>query len=80
MLSHARCSLLSHAHLRSVRAMWHPLGTRHRRSFFQHPVNLFQSETLGLWDEQVCIEETQYAERTPEEENLGSKIDTAACS
>lgn len=60
--------------------MGHPLRTGHRRSFFQHAVHLFKSKTLGLRNQEVGVEETEDAKRAPEEEDLGSEIDTATCS
>ena len=58
MLNAMRHRLLSHAHLSRIRAMWHPICTRHRGSLLQHPINLFQRKTLGLRDQEVCIDQT----------------------
>jgi hypothetical protein len=77
MLNSMRRSLLSQPHLMSISAMWHPLGTRPRRSLFQHSIDLFQRKTLGLRDKEVRINQTQDTERAPKEENLRSKIHSA---
>lgn len=68
--------LLRHAHFRSKGGVRHPFGRRHRRRLFQHTIDLLESETLGFWDEEVCVDEAEDAERAPEEEDLGAKINT----
>jgi hypothetical protein len=70
--------LISHSHLRSISAVRHPLSTRHWSSLLQHSVDLLKSKTLGLWDQEIRVDEAESAERSPQEEDLWAEIDTAA--
>jgi len=72
--------LISHSHLRSISAVRHPLGTSHRRGLLQHSVDLLEGKTLGFWDQEIGVDEAECAERSPQEEDLWSEINTAACS
>jgi len=75
---HRNGRLLGHTHLRGEGAVWHPFSTSHWSGLLQHSVDLLQGKTLGLRDEEVCVEEAHDAERSPEEENLWSEVDAAA--
>lgn len=72
--------LIGHSHLSSKSAVWDPLSTGHWCRLLQHSVDLFKSKTLGLWDQEIGVDEAECAERSPEEEDLWSKINTTACS
>lgn len=62
------------AHVASKRAMRHPFAARPGGGFFQHFVNLFQGETLGFGNKEVCERQRNTAETTPDEENLRPKV------
>lgn len=44
------------------------------RTFFHHSVDLFQSQTLGLVNEKVGVNETEKTKTTPEEEDFGTQV------
>ncbi len=72
--------LLRHTHLSRVCAVWHPFRRCSWSALLQHAINLLESKTLGFGDEEVCVDKAQEAEPAPEEEDLGSKIDsTTGC-
>jgi hypothetical protein len=76
----SRANLFGHSHLRSISAMWNPLSTSHWCCLFQHPVNLFKGETFSLGNQEVCVDKAEDAERAPQEEDLGSEINsTTSC-
>ena len=58
----------------SVSRVWNPLGRVARRRLFQHAVNLFQAEALGLRNEEVGEEDTSGAGGAPHEEDLGLEV------
>lgn len=39
-----------------VRRLWHPACRRARCRLLEHPVDLLECETLGLWDEEVGVD------------------------
>lgn len=65
------------AHIRSVRAVWHPLSRSSWRSLLQHAVHLLKGETLGLRNENVGVDEAEEAKGAPEEEHLGTEVGVA---
>lgn len=51
-----------------------PLGRSARGGLLHHLVDLLQSKTLGLGDEEVGVDKGASAERAPEEEDLGAEV------
>jgi hypothetical protein len=70
--------LICHSHLSGEGAVRHPLAGCHWGSLLKHTIDLLQCETLGLRDQEVCVDEAENAERAPQEEDLGAEIDTTA--
>ena len=54
--------------------MRHPFARVARVRLLQHPVDLFEGQTLGLRHEHVGVDEGTRTERAPDEEDLGSKV------
>jgi hypothetical protein len=52
-------------HIGGEGAVWNPLGRFQSRGFFEHAIDLFQTEALGLKDEEVGVEEANGAKRSP---------------
>jgi hypothetical protein len=76
----SRPNLFGHSHLRSISAVWNPLSASHWCRLLQHSVNLFKGETFSLRNQEVCVYKAKDAERAPQEEDLGSEINsTASC-
>ncbi len=53
-----------------------PLGRVARSRLFHHLVNLLESQTLGLWDEEDGVDEGASAETTPNEEDRRLQVAT----
>ena len=66
--------LLRHTHVGGKGAMRHPLGRVARIGLLQHPIDLFERQTLGFGNEQVCVEEADGAEAAPDEEDFGTEV------
>lgn len=69
-----QCTLIREAHLRREGAVRHPLGRVPRRRLFHHAVHLFERKTLGLWDEEVRVDERDGTEAAPDEEDFGAEV------
>ena len=74
MLNVLHSRLLSHAHLFGIGARGHPLGRLARGRLLEHAVDLLESKTLGLRDEEVGVDEADGAETTPKVEDLGAEV------
>jgi hypothetical protein len=74
VLSSRDNSLLGETHISSEGAVWDPLGGVAWVGLFEHAVDLLQGKTLGLWDQEVGVDEADKAERSPNEEDLGSEV------
>ena len=60
--------------LASVRRARDPLARLARGRLLEHAVDLLERETLGLWDEEVRIDEGTRAEGAPEEEDGRTEV------
>ena len=67
-------TLLGDTHLLSVGGAWLPLGRVAWGSLLEHAVDLLEGETLGLWHEEVGVDEAASAEGAPDEEHLGAEV------
>ena len=68
-------AILSETHLRGKRGVWLPSGRLARASgLLHHSVDLLESKTLGLPDEEVGVDDTDDTGRSPKEENLGLEV------
>jgi hypothetical protein len=73
-------SVLAFAHhLRRECVVWNPLGGIAWGSLLHHAVNLLEGQTLGLWDQEVCVDECTCAKSTPNEEDRGLEV-TVGCA
>ena len=54
--------------------MRHPLGRVASIGLLQHPIDLFERQTFGFGNEEVCVDEAGGAETTPDEEDFGTEI------
>lgn len=66
--------LLGHAHLGGVGGVRHPLGRVAGSGLLEHLVDLLESETLGLGDEEVGVDKAAGAEGAPDVEDLGAQV------
>jgi hypothetical protein len=64
----SKCTLVCHTHIGSECAVWDPFGGCARSGLFEHTINLLKGQALGLRNEDVCVEEAQSTERSPDEE------------
>ena len=69
-----KCSLLRKTHLARESGMWDPFAGSPRSRLFQHAVDLFQGEPLGLGDEEVGVNEAAAAKGAPDEEDPGAQV------
>jgi len=67
-------ALVDTAHLRDVGGMSTPFRRSSWCSFVEHAIDLFETETLGLRDEEVCVDERTRAKSSPNEEHTGSEV------
>ena len=67
-------TLLSEAHLASEGGVRDPASRSAGGGLLHHLVDLLQSKTLGLGDEEVGVDEGAGAEGAPEEEDLGAEV------
>lgn len=65
-------SLLLHGSGESL--MWDPLGGCTWGTLLHHAVDLFQTQTLGLRNQEVGVDESASAETTPNEEDGGLEV------
>lgn len=70
----SKSALVGETHLGGESGGRHPFGGIAGVGLFQHPVDLFQCETLGLRDQEIGIDEAAGAKRAPDEEDLGAKV------
>jgi len=56
-------------HRRCKGLMRNPLGRCTRSRLFEHAVDLLERQTLGLWDQEVRVDECAGTETTPDEED-----------
>jgi len=66
--------LLNQAHISGESAVRDPFGGCPWSSLFQHTINLLEGETLGLGNEDECIDQAQGAEGAPNEEDARTEI------
>jgi len=66
--------LVVETHLDSEGSVGLPLGWGTRGGLLHHLVDLLQSKTLGLGDEEVGVDKGASAKRSPDEENLGTQV------
>jgi hypothetical protein len=66
--------LLNHTHVCGERGMWNPLGAISWGSLLEHTIDLFKREALSLRNKDIGVDETRGTERTPDEEDFGSKV------
>lgn len=66
--------LLVQSNLGSKGAVRLPLRGSARSSLFHHLVNLLKGQTLGLGNEEVCVDKGAAAQRAPDEEHLRAKV------
>jgi hypothetical protein len=64
-------------HFASESAVWFPACAGSGCGLLQHLVDLFEGESLGLWDEEVGEGEGDDTETAPHEEDLGSQVGVA---
>lgn len=69
-----RVRIASHTHLLSKCLRRSPSGRRPRRSLRHHLIYLLQRETLGLWNQEVRIEEATPTETSPNPEHVGPEV------
>lgn len=76
MLDHLGCqrTFLGKSHLGRERGVGAPLGRRAGGRLLQHAIDLFQREALGFRDQQVGVDETESAERAPDEEHFLAQV------
>jgi hypothetical protein len=67
-------ALLDQVHLARKRAVGLPLARSAGSALLEHLVDLLESETLGLGDEEVGEEEGDAAETSPHEEDVGAEL------
>jgi len=67
-------STTSHTHIGRESRVWDPLCGVTRVGFFQHTIDLFEGESLGLGDEEVGVDEASGTERSPNEEDARTEI------
>jgi hypothetical protein len=67
-------ALVCHSHIGSECAVWDPLGGCTRSGLFEHTINLLKGQTLCLRNEEVCINEAESTERSPDEEYTRSQV------
>lgn len=72
--ANAGFDLVNHAHLMRKGVVRLPLGTGRGGGLLQHLVNLFQRETLRLWDEKVGEQQAQEEGTSPNEEDLHLQV------
>jgi len=66
--------LVGHAHISSKGGVWNPFARGTWRCLLHHTVNLFERQTLGLGNQEVCIDEASDTEGAPNEENSGLQV------
>ena len=49
--------------------VWNPLGGSSWSRLLHHAVDLLKGETLGLWNQEVSVDESARAETSPNEED-----------
>lgn len=49
--------------------MWNPLGGVSWSGLLHHAVNLLKGKTLGLWNQEVSVDEGDGAKTSPDEED-----------
>jgi len=54
--------------------VWNPLARSSWGSLLQHAINLFQRKTLGLWNEEISIDESSGTETSPNEKDARFKV------
>ncbi len=54
--------------------MWDPLAAVARGRLLEHAIDLLETETLGLGDQEVRVDEAGGAQAAPEEEDLGAQV------
>jgi hypothetical protein len=64
----------SQAHVSGEGGMWLPPGGGAGSGLLEHAIDLFEGQTLGLWDEEEGVDEGDGAEAAPDEEDLGAQI------
>lgn len=69
--------LLRHSKFGCEGGVWRPASTLPCTSLFKHLVHLLQGQSLHLGHEEVGEGHGEYAERSPEEEDLGAEIGVA---
>jgi hypothetical protein len=67
-------TLLVDAHIGGEGGSWGPFRRVAGVGLLQHAVDLLERETLGLGHEEVGVYEGAGAERSPDEEDLRSKV------
>ena len=67
-------TLLGKTHIGREGTVWNPLARGPGGALFHHSVDLLKGETLGLWDQEVGVEEAANAEGSPDVKNLGSQV------
>jgi len=68
-------SIGCHAHISSESGVWFPAGrVSWTSSLLHHSVDLLESKSLGLPDEEVGVEQAEDAGGTPEEEDFGFEV------
>jgi hypothetical protein len=72
--SRGRDALLHKTHFGGECGVGNPGARLAGGDFLQHPVDLFEGETLGLRDEEVGEEHGDDAEGAPHEEDLGREV------
>lgn len=70
-------ALLCETHLLRESGVWLPRRRLAGCDLFQHFVDLFEREALGLGHEEVCEGEGEAAEGAPEEEDFGAEVGVA---
>jgi hypothetical protein len=55
-----------------------PLGTGSWSSLLQHTIDLLETQALGFWDQDICVNQAEKAERAPEEEDLRSEVNATS--
>lgn len=54
--------------------MWHPLSGVAGVGLLEHAVDLLESETLRLGNQEVRVNEAEKTEGSPKEKDLGAKV------